>query len=133
MLIETPAIWYQKMPCKPVLKKTVHNKAQSFRKMSVKKKPIGRNWSSFQHTDPENSKNLVRTPVFFFYTIFHISLDLWCPSTFDRLTLCSPLSTWGIDQYWFLCVKLLLLIKMENQGILVFITPIYRTVIKPCC
>lgn len=83
MLIETPAIWYQKMPCKPVLKKTVHNKAQSFRKLSVKKKPIGRNWSSFQHTDPENSKNLVRTPVSFFYTIFHISLDLWCPSTFD--------------------------------------------------
>lgn len=37
MLIETPAIWYEKMPCKPVLKKTVHNKAQSFRKMSVKK------------------------------------------------------------------------------------------------
>lgn len=37
MLIETPAIWYQKMPCKPVLEKAVHNKAQSFRKMSVKK------------------------------------------------------------------------------------------------
>lgn len=130
MLIETPAIWYQKMPCKPVLKKTVHNKAQSFRKLSVKKKPISRNWSSFQHTDPENSKNLVRSPVSFFYTIFHISLDFWCPSTFDTA---NSVFTWGIDQYWFLCVKLLLLIKMENQGILVFITPIYRTVIKPCC
>lgn len=76
------------MPCKPVLKKTVHNKAQSFREMlEEKKKSISRYWSSLQHRPvnqhPKNSKNLVRNPVSFFYTIFHISLDPWCPSTFD--------------------------------------------------
>lgn len=133
MLIETPAIWYQKMPCKPVLKKTVHNKAQSFRKMSIKKN-LSAEIEVHSNTQTLRIPRISLEPLFPSFTpYFTLVLTSDAHQHLIRLTLCSPLSTWGIDQYWFLCVKLLLLIKMENQGILVFITPIYRTVIKPCC
>lgn len=39
------------MPCKPVLKKTVHNKAQSFREMLEEKKNLSADIEVHSNTD----------------------------------------------------------------------------------